>query len=214
MTRGVNYTGDLITPDHSRMCLFCNSGTVTREPKCPRCNGEMHEWGASTGEPGMNWMCDNDSCRTRVLVLSDPDNVYATCDNDKCTSRFETERDYRDFSAETGVYGDETEDGHGERVAHGYVDPSWSMWQVDEDAPEEPHDVMDEDDAEDYSPVQWLAHKVTERLGAIDNWDSSGWFRQADEETNYTTGESITLNAHPVGFTPDEITEAARLIHG
>lgn len=116
---------------------------------------------------------------------------------------------------DTNVYGEPTEPGHGEVMTSGWVDPDWSTWTVYEDRDHVRPDVYepDEYDIEDgITPAKWLAEQVTKRLGGIDTPDGSDWFRAADAHTHGYDGKSITLAAHPEGFTTDEIDEAVRLM--
>lgn len=67
----------------------------------------------------------------------------------------------------------------------------------------------------DGDPVTWLARTLSDRLGAVDQWDGGTTFYAADStDLDHVTGTTIRLAAHPEGFTNDELAEAARLLTG
>lgn len=209
--RKIFYTGDLVEGDDSRMCLFCKRGTVKAAHQCRTCGKDMHPWYESQGEPGMHWRCDDEHCGTSLFVLSDEDgNPLAVCDNEECGHEFMDEAEVKEYSAHTNVYGEETESGYGEVLTSGWVSPDWTLWDVYESHEDVAPDVMDEDDLEDMTPVDWLAQQITSRLGAVEMWDGGDSFYAADATTHPYEGKSIRLAAHPEGFTKEEMTEAAR----
>ncbi len=115
--------------------------------------------------------------------------------------------------SDTSVYGDPTEPGHGEVMVTGWVDPDWSLWQVEDDRDNVRPDVMDAD--EERSPAQWLADTITSRCGSAEPDSMPGvphWFSGVDAVDNYGTGQRITVDAHPEGFTEKEMVEAAKLM--
>lgn len=112
--------------------------------------------------------------------------------------------------SDTGVYGDPCEEGHGETMESGWVDPNWSLFAIWEDREDVRPDVMDDD--EERSPAQWLADTITDRLGVVESFDGRGTFYAADGIDNYQTGENMTLAAHAEGFTDDELAEAHNLM--
>jgi hypothetical protein len=214
--REVFYTGDLIESDDSRMCLICNQGTAVSPHMCRRCNGPMSPSHESKGEPGMHWCCDNERCGTWLFVLSDPDDgpdPVAVCDNPNCEGRFDTEAELKEFTAHTNVYGEPTEEGHGQVMTSGWVSPDWTLWEVNEEQEHVTPDVMDDDDEEEVqTPAEWLAETIISRLGSIDTYDGGSTFYAADATQHHYDGKSIRLAAHPKGFTDDELAAAAELM--
>lgn len=112
--------------------------------------------------------------------------------------------------SDTGVYGDPCEEGHGESMESGWVDPDWSLFCIWEDRDDVRPDVRDTD--EDRSPARWLADIITDRLGVVESHDSRGTFYAADAQENFSTGEIMHLAAHAEGFTDDELNEAVDLM--
>jgi hypothetical protein len=213
--REVFYTGDLIEPDDSRLCLICNQGTAVSPHMCRRCGGPMHPYSVSKGEPGVHWGCDDGTCSTSLFVLTDPDegpDPVAVCDNPDCEGRFDTEAELKEFTAHTNVYGEPTEEGHGEVMSSGWVSPDWTLWEVHEEQEQVTPDVMDEDDEEPVqTPAEWLAETITSRLGSVDQHDGGNTFYASDATTHHYDGKSIRLAAHPKGFTDEEMRQAWEL---
>lgn len=118
--------------------------------------------------------------------------------------------------------GDGTEHGYGQTLHQGWVDPDWSLWQVeynhDNVRPDLPFGTVFEPDAYaiaeaivgdvlydahlSWSTTEYyrtyedtLLDTICDRLGAIDSWDGETAYA-ADEIQDYRTGESVRLAAH------------------
>lgn len=145
----------------------------------------------------------------------------APCDTpDECTCTF--------------VYGDPTEHGYGATLESGWLDPSWSRFDVD-DEPTEPDPIL-LDPIEDYAPdvaerivadvleargldtegrvstVRLIASAVLDVIGAPDHVEpgiaaGSLTVYAADPDRNYRTGEEASLCAHLEGI-PEAIVGA------
>jgi len=96
----------------------------------------------------------------------------------------------------TDVYDDYTEHGYGNTMVSGWLDPSWSLWVV-QDEPTEPVPLYIDNDED---PAELIADAVTEVLGGIDHVEVNGRWSitayAADPHLNYRTGESAHLAAH------------------
>lgn len=114
--------------------------------------------------------------------------------------------------SDTNAYGEPCEEGAGYELHQGWVDPEWSRFALWEDRDDVRPDVYGDD--EDKSPAQWLADTITERCGWVEASDSGvpRWFTAGDPLVNHTTGEEVTVAAHPEGFTDEEIVEAYRIM--
>lgn len=174
-------------------------GVTVSAPRYP------HDWGRER--------CQRDGCN--VMGTGDWEN-----DGD-CTKH----PDYRAIyytgdlivsdGSDTNCYGEECEPGHGYTLTSGWCDPDWSRWEVVEDRDHVSPDVYepDEYDLEDgMTPATWLAKRLTDRLGAVEQWDGGSTIYEVDAYEHPYQGKSIRLAAHPEGFTSDEIEEAVRLV--
>lgn len=112
----------------------------------------------------------------------------------------------------TLTHPDDPEDSDGE---HGWVDLQWSTMTLFDSKDDVRPDTFTAEDAEDETPAQWLARTITQHLGYVEPDSSHGtprWFSACDAEQDYRTGEAMRLDAHPEGFTPEEITEAFEIM--
>jgi hypothetical protein len=107
-------------------------------------------------------------------------------------------------------YGEPCEPGHGYELHSGWVDLEWSTWQVHEDRDNVRPLVYepDEYDDVDFNHVRWLAKQLGEQLTGTPHYDGGGTVYSDGAYEHPYDGRSITLTAHPVGFTDDEIASA------
>lgn len=105
----------------------------------------------------------------------------------------------------TNVYGEWSEHGYGQTMATGWVIPSWSLFEVHEDRPSEPSDVIDLEDPYDLEDLHdrydgdleaMLRDRVSDVIGVIDHETGDGTYYGSTEHTDYRTGETVILAAH------------------
>ena len=113
---------------------------------------------------------------------------------------------------DTNCYGEPCLEGHGYTMDIGWVDPDWSLWEVQPDREDVRPDCMDADDDEQ-TPAEWLADVLDKRLhGVWLEWDGRDVIYDSEEHRNEATGESLMMAAHPQGFTARQIDEALTLL--
>lgn len=104
----------------------------------------------------------------------------------------------------TNVYGEPVEDGYGQSMESGWVDPNWDLMAIfpnKEDVRPTVIDLRDQYDREelderfDGNLDKMILAKIGDTLGAIDFWDGETAYA-ADPITDHHTGESMMLAAH------------------
>jgi hypothetical protein len=120
--------------------------------------------------------------------------------------------------SDTSIHGDPTEEGHGESLETGWIDPDWSLSTVHDKHTDVRPDIFDPADFdpadESRDPAVWLVSVLDNRLNGIERQPGgTGTIYSADHiDVNHYTGVTVHLAAHPEGFTEDEITRAWAII--
>lgn len=110
--------------------------------------------------------------------------------------------------SDTGVYGDACEPGHGATLESGWISPDWSCTTVYDASSDVAADAWKPAGG---APVEWLTARLRDRLGSVEDFDG-GSIYAADADSDFVTGVSSRLAAHPKGFTPEEISAAVAAI--
>jgi hypothetical protein len=119
----------------------------------------------------------------------------------------------RPDGSDTFVYGEATEEGHGATLESGYISPDWSRSTVYENRDDVAADVYADDDG---SHVIWLAARIADRLGTVEDNGDGTLYGQSDiaegTRESIEDGISVTAAAHVEGFSPEEISLAVRMV--
>lgn len=104
----------------------------------------------------------------------------------------------------------------GDEQTNGWLNPSWSMWTLFDSregaGPAETFDPSDWDmDDPESNPATWLAEMIDKTVGRIASADLDNLYA-ADSYTDQSHPGDMSLCAHPVGFTEDEISMALDIL--
>lgn len=105
--------------------------------------------------------------------------------------------------SDTNVYGEGCEPGMGARMESGWIDPDWTLWEVNE---ERESVCADEWSADSGSMIEWLVSTIIGRLGYVED-NGDGTFYASHEVNDYRTGATVMLAAH-VKDCPDAVLSA------
>lgn len=106
--------------------------------------------------------------------------------------------------SDTNVYGEPVEEGYGQSMESGWVDPNWGLMTIfpnKEDVRPTVIDLHDQYDREELEERfggnldDMILAKIGDTLGAIDSWDGETAYA-ADPIEDYRTGKSMMLAAH------------------
>lgn len=100
--------------------------------------------------------------------------------------------------SDTGVYGDPCEEGCGEDMQTGWVDPDWTLWTVYEERESVRPDEWQPDDG---AMIDWLYGRLSDRLGLIEEDTGHGTYYAREDVDDFPTGKRIHLAAHVEGAT-------------
>ena len=129
--------------------------------------------------------------------------------------------------SDVSIHGEGCEEGTGADLESGWLSPDWSMTTVYE---ERDHVKPDRFTMADIDPVDlthygdptrdhvdWLADRLSERLSLVAeyaNYRSGNLYGGQDIEPDPYESIRVSICAHPVGFTPEEIERAVRICNG
>lgn len=91
-------------------------------------------------------------------------------------------------------HGDPCEPGTGATMRHGWVDPSWSRYDLYDDYSDTTPDIWEPADG---PLIDWLIDMISQRLGHVELPSGPDVILYATEsDDDMTTGKSISLAAH------------------
>lgn len=99
-------------------------------------------------------------------------------------------------NTDENCYGEPCQPGYGYSLESGWLDPDWSIWEVQENREDVSPDEIGPDEIEEAGSLKKaIEEAITSRLGTLDSWDGISAYA-ADDVQNYKTGERVMMAAH------------------